>query len=795
MINLKTFCRALCAFGALAVVGCVDESYRIDEVSTEVTVCDGTTTLPIGYLETLTLEELLKDQDIDGLVQNEDGTLAFIYDGEGDTISFDGITTEFEIPAIKSSINVEYPEFDLVMEAVDLDLFEDISKVEGLSGYPTSGTIPEGIAIPVYGRYTKVIEGEELHIEFDVPKEVLSVNKIKFRDIEDKHEGAPMYLAVDLRGLAGVNGGGKLSIDLSFEGGTLQILDADNNLICDSNHYKAEYPVAEGAERVDFVIYVASLTNTTPLQDNRLDIPLKLTYDMNFELVTKAGDFDLNDMPQIELDAHFEYGDADVTIDPEINIVDCEVANSPISIEGLPKELVAVNSVNMKQGDGSQLEFYARGLEWLGDLAENMVVDVELPNFLKLNVTKDSGCTYDAETHTFTASVADLGAGVAIGIEALDFGAEGISPDESGKMTLDFAPRVRAHFADGSSVNVSDLVHEDFDVEVGVAQTTLSIESVSGRVDYSYDVAQEFALTGLEDIDLEINGIGLKPVIAIDISHPLTMDVKLNGSVVPCVGGVEKSENAVTFDNIIIPGATYQNGSVAEADVKIILADESLREQYADAQYTFVACDLAKLLRGTLPETVKINLEVGVDSSEVVTLHVPEGDIAISYDYSVNIPLALDDSLDIRYRDEITGLSATFEQIAGLDIKVGDVALIATITNSTPLQLGAKVALKDVNGNQTTAQVRIVGDGMILGSSDGITAKESKLRLELDLGTSGDIQLITEIDAVEFELEATSAAVDCSVPLNLNQGIGVPLVQVELSGGVTVDVESFVDSL
>jgi hypothetical protein len=775
------------------MVGCVDESYRISDVSTEVTLGTGTTTLPIGYLETMTLQDLLGEEEIEGLVQNADGTLAYSYDGEGDTIAFEGLTTDFEIPAIKSSFKVEYPEFDVNMQAVELHLFEDIYELDGLEDYPTEGTIRDGLSFPVYGYYTKVIDGDQLHMEFDVPKEVLGVRKIKFKDIEDNHVGAPMYLSVDLRGLADVNGGGTLSFDLVVEGGTLQILDANNELICDGNHYKAEYPVAEGADKVDFVIYVASLTNDTPLDGNRLDIPLQMTYDMDFVINTKSGDYDLSDLPVISLDAHFEYGDAEISIDPDVNLIDCEVVNTPISIEGLPEELVAINSVSMRQNANAELEFYVRGLEWLGDSAEDLVVDVELPDFLKFNTSSDGSYTYDAATHTLTASVADLGAGVAIGIEALDFGAEGISPDESGKMTLDFAPRVRAHFADGSSVNVSDLVREDFDVEVGVAQTTLSIESVSGRVDYSYDVAQEFALTGLEDIDIEIDGIGLKPVIAIDITHPLTMDVKLNGSVVPCVGGVEKSENVVTFDNIVIPGATYQNGSVAEADVKIILADESLREQYADAQYTFVACDLAKLLRGTLPETVKINLEVGVDSSEVVTLHVPEGDIAISYDYSVNIPLAIDDSLDIRYRDEITGLSATFEQIAGLDIKVGDVALIATITNSTPLQFGAKVVLKDVNGEMTTAQLSIADEGKILGSSDGVTAQESKLRFEIDLGPTGDVALISDIDAVAFELEATSAASDSPIPLRLDQGIGVKLLQVEITGGVTLDIESFIN--
>lgn len=793
MITLKNIYCTLCVIGAVAMVGCVDESYRISDVSTEVTLGTGTTTLPIGYLETMTLQDLLGEEEIEGLVQNADGTLAYSYDGEGDTIAFEGLTTDFEIPAIESSFKVEYPEFDVDMQAVELHLFEDVNKLVGLEGYPTSGSILSGISFPVHGDYTKVIEGDQLHMEFDVPKEVLGVRKIKFKDIEDNHVGAPMYLSVDLRGLADVNGGGTLSFDLAVEGGTLQILDANNELICDGNHYQAEYPIEAGADKVDFVIYVASLTNDTPLDGNRLDIPLKMTYDMEFAINTKGGEYDLSDLPVISLDAHFEYGDAEICIDPDVNLIDCEVANTPISIEGLPEELVAINSVSMRQNANAELEFYVRGLEWLGDSAEDLVVDVELPDFLKFNTSSDGSYTYDAATHTLTASIASLNSGIAVGVEALDFGAEGISPDAEGNIELNFAPKVRAHFAESVYISLSDIAHDDFVVEVAVANTTLSVESVSGRVDYAYSVNQEFALTGIEDIDIDILGVGVKPVIAIDVTHPLTTDVKLSGSVVPTVGGVEQSDNSVSFDDVVIRGATYQNGAVVESEVKIIIADESLRSKYADSKYTFVACDVTKLLRGSLPDTVKLNLEVGVDSSEVVTLHVPEGDIAISYDYSVDIPLELDSSLDIRYRDEIADLSSVFEQIADLDIQVGDVALVATITNSTPLQFGAKAVLKDVNGEMTTAQLSIADEGKILGSSDGVTAQESKLRFEIDLGPTGDVALISDIDAVAFELEATSAASDSPIPLRLDQGIGVTLLQVEITGGVTLDIESFIN--
>lgn len=122
---------------------------------------------------------------------------------------------------------------------------------------------------------------------------------------------------------------------------------------------------------------------------------------------------------------------------------------------------------------------------------------------------------------------------------------------------------------------------------------------------------------------------------------------------------------------------------------------------------------------------------------------------------------------------------------------MGDVVVIATVSNSTPLQLGAEVTLKDVNGNPTAAQLTIEDDAIIAGSADGVTPKVSTLRFNLDLGADGRVVNITEVDAIAFELKATSAAIDSSVPLNTNQKIGVKL-QLELAGGITVNLDDFI---
>ena len=790
MITLRNICRTLCAIGTLAIVGCVDNSFDVNDVSTEVTVASGTTTLPIGYLEDKSLRDMLGDEGIPGLERDENGNYSYVFEGEGQSIEIEGVTTEFEIPKISSSFEVDYPEFNFEMTPIIIEQEEDIDQLSGLDTYITQGYIPAGIQLPtIKGNYTFEFGGEDRHVAFDVPEQIASVNKVIFRDVESGHHGAPMHVNVALNGLKDINAGGKLKFDLTIEGGKFRILDANNSEICNGNHYTENIPIVAGAETIDFVIYVESLTNTTEIDNHYLDIPLTLKYDMDFEIDTKSGYFDFSNKPHIELFADFEYGDADVSFDDKVDLIACDVENSPIEISGLPKELVAVNSVNMKQSDDATIEFFAHGLDWLGSVAEDLLVDVTLPNYLALHTIGNAGYAYNAGTHTLTASVADLDKGVKLGVDALDFGAAGISPDANGNISLDFSPAVHVHFKEGSHLDVSQLIHDgDLKISIGIANSKLSIESVSGKLDYSYEMNQEFALTGLDDINLEIGGLGLKPVFEINISHPLTMDINLSGNIVPTIGGESLVDNTLVFESVTIPGAKFENGRVVESEVKLILADESLRANYSDAQYTFVACDVAKLLKGSLPETLKIALALGVDSSNVETLHIPD-DLKISYDYKVDIPLALDDSFEIRYADEIEGLNPTFEAIGDLDITVGDVVIIATVSNSTPLQLGAKATCKNKAGEVTAAQLYIEDDAKILGSEDGKTPKQSVVRFKIDLGDKHNISAIGEVDAIAFELVGTSAAVNGSVGLSLDQTIGVKL-QVELSGGVTIDLET-----
>ena len=785
--------RMICAVSAIVLVACVDKSFDINNVSKEVTVGSGTTVLPLGYLENKSIADLLGGQEVDGLIIDGCGNIAYSYVGPRSEVSIDGVSAEFEIPRIESAFTTEYPQFDLGMNAIVINKEGDVA-ISGLEQYVFGDFgfyIPEDIALPtVRGEYTIEVGGDDLRIGVDVPEQIENINKIIFRDIEGGHHGAPLHFSVALNDLAAINGGGSLKFDLMVEGGTFRILDAENRVVCDGNHYSESYPIAVGADSVDFAIYFESLTNTNEMDENHhLDIPLALIFDMEFEMNAKAGYLELNDMPHIALSADFEYGDADVAVNTGVNLIDSDVSGGAnINIQGLPQELEMVRCVNMKQNDGARLCFFAHGLSWLGDLANDLAVSVTLPEYLKLSSVDGENYSYNAATGELSTTIAELDKGVVIGIDALDFGAEGISPSANGTISLEFTPHVTAHFVDGKHINVSSLIHNgDLEVSVGVEQTKLSVESISGVVNYTYEVNEQFELSGLGDLNLEIGGVGLKPVIEVDITHPLTLSAVMACDIIPSADGVVNADNTISLRDIAVPSATYDNGVVTPVSVSLIIADESLREQYVDPRYTFVACDVTKMLNGRLPDAVDLNIAFEVDASKEQTFYVVD-ELYVAYDYSVLIPFEIDSSLELHYSDAVGGLNSIFETIAGYDIKVGDVAIIATIANTTPFELTADVMLLDGEGNPSAAQVRIAEGAKILGSSDGVTPAESVVRLEVDLGKDGRVSNLGVVDGLQFELSATSAANETSVALNEEQYIGVKL-QLELAGGITIDLD------
>lgn len=796
---ISNFGRTMCAMLLLFVVGCVDENYRIDQIDTEVTIATGTTTLPLGALEKMTLGELMEDTEIKGLEKDENGNYCYNFNDKGEPISINGVTTSFKIPDAGNSFSITFPEFNLTGKEVVIDADEDVTiNVESLEQFMPDGytefTLPAdlGIAYPKFsGSYSKNFGADDSHhLHFEVPEEINEIHKIYFKNIETGHNGAPMRITVDLNDMAGINGGGTVWLDLGIGGGEFTLLNENNEVICSSDKYSAEYELESGSSHVEFVVYIESITNTSALDENHeFDMPLELTCDVKFEVQTKAGTFSLQKIPHIALDAQFEFGDAEVVLNNNSDIIDYD-GTEPfnIAIEGLPEQVKQINEIDIEP---AELEFYAEGLDWLADAAAVEVV-ITLPDYLKLHGLEDVDYTYDDGMHQLNTTIEAIQQGLRIGLDGLNFGAAGIEPDESGAVNLTFAPKVKAHFNTTDDVKISTLIPDDntIDVKMGIRECNIELQSVKGVVDYTFDYEKEFKITTSDDMgDIKIEGVGLKPVLEVNVENPLTVSANMMLSLTTNDG--RELTIGSKNDPIEIGSATVAGGNITPAKTLLVLATEDVSAQYKDA--TCIVCDLDELLAGTLPETLKIVLSFWTNVDDVIELYVAD-EFVINYDYSLKLPIELNSDTSIVYEQEFMFVEEDGENplsmLADLpSIKVGDVAVIADITTTLPLELVASAELLDADGKKMNGLLVLPEEGnSIVGSADGKTPAESSLRLELCLDDyDGDIKRLVDVAGISFKLEAKGAGED-GAPL-LDEQYVEAVLKLELSGGITADLK------
>ena len=767
------------------LVACVDKSFRLDEASLEVTIGnESTTTLPLGFIEEKYLGDMINSEELDGLEMNEDGTYSLNYAGEEEHIEIKGITKTFDIPETSTSFMVTYPSFD--MGATSVELHEAPTVAMDIDKYNIGGNqyyIPDNISVPISGAFHDSCVMESIH--FDVPEQIAD---IKYILLEGGQYGAPIRASLDFNSLSAINDGGTILFDIALSGANFTLRD-ENGEVCVGNTFQREYQFESGEQDITFEIYIEKIDDLAEINNGVLDIPIEFEYNLEFNMNTHGGTFSLDSLPTLSFDAVLDYKDADVELNGESPIIEYhEKDGNKITISGLPKEINSISRITLEEDMAVTL--YAHGLEWLEELADMVEVEIILPNYLVLHSLPDVEYSYNENSHLLHTSLADLSDGMVLGIEAIDFSDNKIIP-ENGAIEIIFAPDIVAHFTDHSEVFVSSLLEnngKDIAFETGLEGVTLDVLSVSGEIAYCEVYNKTIDLKDLKsDIDIKIEGTGLSPIISMNISNPLTLAADINAQIVPVSDNTANNDNTITISNVPIAPAIYNNGEIINGETHLIIADESRREAFTDEKYTFVACEIDSLLAGTLPDSINLILQITTNGNEVSNIYITEQGY-FTYDYDIDIPMAFNDNLNISFSDKIDNLSEVLKEVTKYDITVGDVAIIADITNTTPLKFNGKAEILDKEGKPSNIQVSFSnGEFAINGSKDGISEALSQVRMNFDI-PNGDIRSLAEVDGISFTLQAQGVS-ENTIPLNNQQYISAKL-KLELTGGVTIDLES-----
>ncbi|MBO5696951.1 MAG: hypothetical protein J6R90_00985 [Alistipes sp.] len=774
--------RSLVALLLVVSVACVDENFKVKDTSLEVTVGENETVLPLAYMEKTTIKELFDMEEATDLTIDEDGNITYTYGGAAQSVDIEPFDTSFEVPASVSNISSEaYPALDeLLGQGYDLsEVFDLDSELDDDVLGSLAVSIPAGKTVTCFEEdYCNEV------ISYVVPAEVESIKRIYF-EAEDGDKGAKMTFTVNFNDLNTINGGGNITMWLKVPTGFV-VYDEDGAMIDGTELSVVKHEFDAGQPSESFVFYLESIDNVAAIVDGKLDMLLDMEYHISFEMTTKAGELTLNSVPTLSVDADFVVKDADIVLDEVVLADAIEAEGGDFVIEGLPKELLAINNISFKEAN---TEIYVKGLDWLVDsVAEKVKVEATMPETLKLSSNEA-----DVQGSTIRTNLKELRRSVAIAVEALDFGSEGLVPEE-GKVEVAFSPTITAKIERGTEVRLTDLVHNGstFNLSAGIDAMTIDVESISGRVDYGYSLSQDIEiLNGDEEFDLAINGVSLSPAVIVELDNPMPLEALLSAKLTPVVGGVEQTDRAISVADVAVRGAEVVDGKVKSKKNIIVLAMADRKADYADEKYTFVEVDIVKLLCGDVPEKLILDLEFNSNPDVVSTVYATPGGMSINYDYAVVVPLQSRKDLDVVFEMTLDGFSETLAELSEYDIRVGDVKITAEAESTLPLGLVIEelVAL-DIDGNPTDAQIVLPeGKNEIRASKDGKEPATTVLELQLQLDAEHSIASIANVDGIRFKVRAKGEA-DERTWVNENQWLSFA-AKLHIKDGITVDLRDF----
>lgn len=255
------------------------------------------------------------------------------------------------------------------------------------------------------------------------------------------------------------------------------------------------------------------------------------------------------------------------------------------------------------------------------------------------------------------------------------------------------------------------------------------------------------------------------------LSVPTNIGIALQNelTITPVEQGTPQTDKAVKAQ-LLLPAR-----SEAKMDTtKYYLANRQPASLAAD--YTFVECDLASLLR-RIPEGLQIELKTVADQrSEMVY------DFSVSYtaavDYDFIVPMAFGQDLHLSLGDTIDGLPDLVNEILSKnELHIGGTAL-----NTMPVDLELLLTALDADGREVPMETE--PQRILAGTQDGAPVMT---HLDLVLGDRTGAADKQPVKALVLRFTLTTGTGNEGVPLKTTSWVRAAL-KARIPGGITVDL-------
>lgn len=505
---MKRFFTSLCICLALLFASCVDREFDLAETSGEITIGGEELIIPLGEIGSISVEDLLKNNDT--LTESDNGVYQISFSSFGndpskyEEISVDGVKIDpihcelpqlkpitfnaigelpqsFRMSGLNSTFAVNIPTISNVMDIEPIKSTQDLSVKLPLSG---KGTITSAILEQLKRMNATTLNSssnEEVvfDAELSILKELKEVKWVEF-GCEDHPYGAPFEAKLALNGLNDINGGGELKFRIEFPEG-YHLCDENGNELAAHNIFEKVYSISPKQKEVDILLYLAKIDyKGEQFTDGKLKIDDHIRYSYELTMNLGTGNYDLGSLPKFTFMSEPKYKDVEIVIgkfeapnnEDEIH---CDVN---YTFNGLPS-VIKVSKVAFKS---APLKISLKGLEWLKvrcyDTGEifSPEIEVALPpcmNFKNHDLLKNG--------NTLIATTEQLANGVTLEIDNIDANADGVR-QENGQLIINTQLIASLHLEGLSNhtIHISSLTPPASytgEVSLSIADTTLVLDT------------------------------------------------------------------------------------------------------------------------------------------------------------------------------------------------------------------------------------------------------------------------------------------------------------------------------
>ena len=773
--NLHKVCvrpiAGLMVLGSVAVAGCVDSGYDLDNLSKGVGIGADGIVIPFGHIDNKTLDDLIGD-DIEGLTPDGDGNYSYVARSGDDksTVEIDPFeVSPLNVSVDNKSIVIDYPAVvNPEFEPIDLKPLTVATNLTGTS-------LQQGGTLPIANFNGKAYCNYAID---PMPSMISRIETLYLGDGDDasSDKGAKLTAKLSLNGLKSICSGGEMELTMKFPDG--YTLKDEKGSVLSSSTFKQKKSFAAGADEVSFTVYLHSLDLSGYDLSDGLVLKNDIEYSFDFTLNYTAGTAGAAE-PSFTIQSNPVYVDADIrTASTRTAIAEKggSTADLGYTFSGL-ENVDYVEAVHFADGQTVKLTFNG-GANFPAAISKYLTAEIAFPEHYIFKGASQ-GCT--VSRNVLTADFLTLASGVELLLDRVDCSKFAI---ENGTMTIDGAVTSTIYVPGNTSLKLSDVkpadTNQPVNINIDVKASNIETSSVDGRFSFSESISHSVDLGDLGDSGLDIANVGISPIIEFSVVNPVGVKLMADIKLTPrdASGETYSAERVVEIKGVEIAGNALS---------EIVISSADRRDMFAGK--TFCAAEIGKLLEGEIPSTVDLEAVIYA-APEVGRIELSHDTKSVEYDYTVTIPLEFAGKSQAVYRVDIEDISENIDSELD-DIQIKEVVVVGDFASTIPLDLTISAVPYGKDGkvlSSSELDMSLVdGYRTIYASPDGKSAKNSTILIRLNI-PSGDLSTLRKLDKMTLKFEIANSS-DSKVTLNESHSISA-LLTLRINGGIIFDLDN-----